>query len=178
MIAAWLVAHGERAARTAGQVLGVLGILAFIAALSVCSSGCGLTPAQAARHGLASTARLGAQIDRDLAAERIRRSEAIIARPEATRAEHDAAMAPFDEALAITTDVRDAHLAAEAALDAAEHGAAEAWRPLMSCVLAGLSSLVGIAARHVALPDAVGETLQLLAGLAGGACPAPSGGER
>lgn len=167
------IAYDPKPPAGAGGAGLAIALVIFAAALSAAVSGCGLTPVQAARHGLAGTARIGARIDRDMAAERLRVSASIRERADATRAEHDAAMEPFDEALEVTVDVRDAHLTAQAALDAVEHGQERAWRPLMTCVLSATSRLVGIAARRVELPAEVGEVLQLLAGLAQGACPEP-----
>lgn len=156
--------------------LGIVGLGTLLVGLAILAhvlAGCGASAIADARYALAGTARIGAQIDRDLAAERLRVSAEIIARPDATRAEHDAAMAFFGDALAATRDVRDAHLATEAALDAAEHGAAQAWMPLMACVLSSTARLVGIAARRITVPPEAGAVLSVLVALAEGACVEP-----
>lgn len=163
-----MIRHGVRAMRTGLGLLGVVALICALASLAGCVSA-----TETARHALEDTARLGSQIDRDMAAARIRVSEDIRARPDATRAEHDEAMRPFDDALAVTVEVRDGLLVAQAAIDAAEHAETEEWRPFMGCALAGLSKLVGIGARHIAVPREAGEVLQILAAFADGACPVP-----
>lgn len=170
----------DRPSRLPPAGLGLV-LVVLAAVMSVATSGCGMTAVEAGRHGLAGTARVSAQLDRDLAAERVRVSEEIRARAAATREEHDEAMRPFDEALEITVDVRAAHLAAQEALDAVEHGETKDWRPLMTCVFSSVSRLIGLATRHVEVPAEAGAILQVLAELAEGKCPEPKraeGGEQ
>lgn len=171
----------ERVSRPPSDGALALVLVVLAAVMSVVTSGCGMAAVEAGRHVLAGTARVSAQLDRDLAAERVRVSEEIRARADATREEHDEAMRPFDEALEITVDVRAAHLAAQEALDAAEHGEAKDWRPLMTCVFSSASRLIGLATRHVEVPAEAGVILQALAELAEGKCPEPKraeGGEQ
>lgn len=148
----------------------------LVAMVLLTVSGC-VSATDVARHALEDTAQLSAHIDRELAAERVRVSAAILDRADATREEHDAAMAPFDAALEITVDLRDAHLAAQTAIDAAEHGGAKRWEPLITCVFGLGAQLVAIASRRIDLPPEVGEVIQALAGLSEGPCPDPGDAE-
>jgi hypothetical protein len=157
-------------AMVAGRVLVVACI---IGALAFCTGGCGMSATDVGRHTLEKTATVSAVIDRAMAEARLETSARIRARADATLEEHQAAMAPFDESLEASRDLYNAHLAAEHAIDAYEHGTRGSWRETIPCVLEALSKTVEIATRHIDLPPEVGELTLALASIAEGTCEQP-----
>lgn len=156
-----------------GAALALLGVLAIGGTLV----GCGASPYTTARTTLATGARLMANADRELAAQRIETAERIAADPAATAPVFDEAMAPFDEALAITLDVRDSMIATQAGIDAAERGEQSDWPAMLGCVALGTSQLVALADRRgLRIPPEARPFVVAVLDLGASACPA--GGAR
>lgn len=150
-------------------------VLALLAAIAIggATSGCGASPYDVARTTLATGARVMAAVDRDLATQRVATAETIAADTASTRDEFRAALAPFDEALAVTLDTRESMLATQAGIDAAERGEASDWMGMLGCAALGVSRLVALADRRgLRLPDDVRPLVETLLGLGATACPA------
>jgi hypothetical protein len=142
----------------AGVIFGAL--LGFSILLAAALTGCSAGPYYAARTTLATTARTMAAVDHELAQHRLETSDRITADPASTLAEHRAAMQPYDEALAVSLDVRDSLLAAQAAVDAAEKGEREEWLPMLGCVTAAVERLYALLRRRGLFePDATLESV-------------------
>lgn len=142
----------------ASIVLGSLLGLSILLAAAL--SGCGGSPYYTARQTLATTARLMASVDRELAEARVTTSDHIRMDPNSTLDQHRAAMQPFDEALAITMDIRDGLLATQSAIDAVERGEHEEWLSMLGCAVASIQRLYELIQRRgLFTPDATVESI-------------------
>ena len=160
--AATLTLHGAR------RLSAWTGATALTVAMLV--SSCAMTPIGSARRTLEGVARISSQLDADLARQRRTVSAEIIADPSATRDDHARAMAPYDEALVITEALREAQLAVEAELDAAEAGRDRDWTRSLGCMADAFARLVIIAARVVDVPNEAAALITTLSSLAAVSC--------
>lgn len=159
-------------------VCSVGAIVALVMLLAAALTGCG-SPYHAARSTLATTARFMSAMDREIADARLATSDRVRNDPASTLDQHRAAMAPFEEALAVSLDVRDSLLAAQSAIDAAERGESGEWLGTVACAVAGIQRLYAlIVRRELFFPDATVESIvDPLLALGAAQCTAEGAGQ-
>lgn len=171
--APWKGGGSGKGGRT-GRRTGVIGA-ALVALMLV---GCGATPYGVARTTLTASARILARADREFAEQRVERAQDIAADATSTRDEYRAAMAPFDEILLASMDVRDGMLAAQSSIDAAERGENSEWMMMLGCAALAASQFITIADRRgLQLPPDIRPLAETLIGLGATACSRGGGAQ-